>query len=452
MSKINESLIKYLSVVLVCLLFFCACSQEPSSTDSITFSSEFKVFMKNSKKTIQNKYESGYFREDSGTFNKDLALLSFSLAAAPSVENGAKSLNSMKFENLEQFTNDDSNVNGCSYVMGHRKVDDKNLVAVFICGLNYSVEWAGNFTLGESGNHEGFDTAAGEIYSDLKNYLTQYCPQGNIKLWITGYSRAAAIADILAVNIIENGEIEVSQKDIFAYAFAPPASVSGSEDYSCIQNIFVDSDVVPAVPPATQSSDYGLTMPGVEIKMSSTPDNLNECLHTYVGSDVDMPEFTADDSYSTPAEFLEYFVNGITSATEDTSAASFESREKYYSTVQTRLVYLTEILMKNNAAGLSALKDYITKNKDQLAVLAFQWTIGDGFYESLYPLLDSCGTEYDSTELKNACSILPSIRLNTNLVVFGLGFVSDSEKAANAMYIVYCHYPEVCYALLKDYN
>ena len=140
-----------------------------------------------------------------------------------------------------------------------------------------------SMTIGESGNHEGFETAATEVYSALKEYLEQYCPQGNLKLWITGYSRAAALSDVLAVKIISNGEVEVSQKDLFVYAFEPPVSVSSdianNEDYTCIHNIYVESDIVPSIAPAIESADYGLSRPGVDLKMDVTVDGLEAGIH-----------------------------------------------------------------------------------------------------------------------------------------------------------------------------
>lgn len=449
----KKSVIKIFSVLLVCLLIFCACSNEPSA-DRIMFHSEIDVLLKSGKKRILNRYESAFFNEDARVFDKDLALLSYALAASTSEDNAVKTLKAMRFDNLVHHWNDDSSINGCSYVIGHRKVYDHNLVAVYIRGIGYSVEWAGNMTIGESGNHAGFETAAAEVYSALKDYLNVYCPEGNFKLWITGYSRAAALTDVLAYSIIRQEEIQIAQKDLFVYAFEPPASVSDEivEGFPCIHNIFVESDIVASIPPAIQTADYGLSRPGTEIKMKSSANRVNTALHKYVGPDVDMPEFTPGDDYSDPAQFLEYFIKGVTGTAEDPSAASLESREKFYTTIQTRLTYLTEVLMKNNRAGLSALMQYISDNKDQLITIFFRWIADDGFYNDLKPILDSCGTEYEPSELKTACTLLPSLYLNANLDIFLLTLEADESMQNNAMYIVSCHYPEVCYALLKGYG
>ncbi len=444
----KKSAIKVLSVLLVCLLFLCACSHDSSSSDStttssrdsLTFSSDLRVFLGKSKISILNRYESDYFRKNACTFDKDLAILTHALAFSSSRDSAVTNLENMLFEDIKKYENS-GNKDGCTYIISHRKVDNYELVAVYIKGLGYDIEWAGNLTLGDTGTHLGFKTAADEVYSNLKTYLNNYCSQSSLKLWITGYSRTAAIADVLAVDIITNAEIEIDQKDLFVYAFEPPTSVADDTEYPCIHNIFVESDLVPAVPPTS----YGLSRPGVDHKLSSSVDNLNDCLHKYVSTDVSMPTFTSSTDYSTPAEFLEYFVNGVTCSKTDSSAASLESRATYYSDIQPRIVYLAEVLLKNDSKGLNAL---INSVKNNLA-LALPWITGDSFYNSLYPMLDTCGTEYNADTLKNACSIVPSLYLNTDLVSFLTAFATDSDKMNNAMYLISCHNPEVCYALLK---
>ena len=65
------------------------------------------------------------------------------------------------------------------------------LIACAIRGLGYETEWAGNFTMGEKDEHQGFQDAAHKVISFLQEY-SKSNPQisGNVKLWITGFSRA----------------------------------------------------------------------------------------------------------------------------------------------------------------------------------------------------------------------------------------------------------------------
>ena len=450
MKNITKALLIFLILILIC-----SCNSNPSPySDRIDFYSEIDVLLASSKKRIYNTYKTEYFRQDARTYNKDLALLSYALAASDSPDNAVKTLNSMQFGNLDQHWNNLDLPNSCSFVIGQRKIDSQTLVAVYIKGIGYNAEWAGNLTMGQSGNHVGFETAAEEVLDALKQYLDTNCPNQNFKLWITGYSRGAAITNVLAVSVLNQDDIPINTKDLFVYSFEPPASVkltSETEDYSCIHNIYAESDLVAAIPPTIPSADYGLVRPGVEYKMASDPQLVNACLHKHFGSDVNMPEFVSSEIFSTPAEFLEYFVEGVTSAATDPDAASLESREKFYSTIQERITYLAEVLMGNNRAGLNALMDYIKENEDQLVTIILKWITVDGaFYENLSAILDNCGVEYDDTKLQNACTILQSVVKNTNLVRFLLGFVTGTLKTTNVMYLAACHYPEVCYVLLKE--
>lgn len=442
-------------LVLLTLILICSCNSNPSPySDRINFYSEIDVLLASNKKRIYNTYKTDYFRQDARIYNKDLALLSYALAASDSPDNAVKTLNSMQFGNLDQHWNNLDLPNSCSFVIGQRMVDDQVLVAVYIKGIGYNTEWSGNLTMGQIGNHTGFETAAEEVYDALKQYLDTNCPNQNFKLWITGYSRAAAITSVLAVSILNQEGISVDAKDLFVYSFEPPASVkltSETEDYSCIHNIYAESDLVAAIPPAIPSADYGLVRPGNNYKMASDPDLVNACLHKHFGSDVNMPEFVSSEDFNTPAEFLAYFEKGVTSATTDPDAASLESRDSYYSTIQTRITYLAEVLMKNNRVGLNALIDYLTENQDQLITIISKWIAeDDGFYNDLSAILDDCGATYDAAQLQNACTILQSVIKNTNLVSFLLGFVTGTLKTTNVMYLAACHYPEVCYVLLKE--
>lgn len=437
----------FVPFLLVFVLLFCACQQDPTPApeDEITFSSEIDVMLKSGTTTIRNVYRSDYFRDDACDFDKDLALLSFALADSTSDDNAVNFLSAMKFSNLEQHWNTADEINRCSFVIGHRKVDNCDLLAVYIKGTRYNPEWAGNLTIGETGDHEGFRLAALEVYIALKDYIAAYYPNKNLKIWITGYSRAAAISNVVAFNIIDRKELKVKQSDLFVYAFEPPASISSDKarEFQCVHNIMAESDIVASVPPAT----YGLSRVGTDHKMSSDPIKLNTCLHVFVDPTIKMPTFTPGDDYENPAEFLEYFLNLIMVAApeEQPQAPSFESRSSYYSTIQTRLAYLVEILMKDNRAGLGALMEFLTEKGYMQALTS--WLLTDGqFYTDLKTLLDDKEIDYNAERLETACSLVSNLKDNTNLISNAASLLLAKD---NVMYIINCHYPEVCYALLK---
>ena len=58
--------------------------------------------------------------------------------------------------------------------IGMKKLaDGRILIPVAIRGSNYEREWTSNVTLGESGEAQGFSTAAGIVFSDVKSYIAR---------------------------------------------------------------------------------------------------------------------------------------------------------------------------------------------------------------------------------------------------------------------------------------
>lgn len=141
------------------------------------------------------------------------------------------------------------------------------LVALPIRGGGYGSEWASNFKIGISGEHEGFKEARDNVLAFLKDYLEELQPDEsrNIKLWITGYSRAGATANLVAGALDDNLSLPngctTTLKDIYCYTFeAPQGAVKSSlpsynnpyvnTDYKNIHNIINLNDIVPLVAPS----------------------------------------------------------------------------------------------------------------------------------------------------------------------------------------------------------
>jgi len=145
------------------------------------------------------------------------------------------------------------------------------VIAVAIRGDKYENEWQSNFTLGDEARHKGFGQAANLVLDRVLSYYTSYPSPLPTKFWITGFSRAAAIANLVAADL---GHVLEKEKDnIFAYTFASPAAVQtdgelGAEaGFGYIYNILGCADVIPQfVPKQWGFSRYGIDcwMNGVE--------------------------------------------------------------------------------------------------------------------------------------------------------------------------------------------
>ncbi|GAC42136.1 stalk domain-containing protein [Paenibacillus popilliae] len=148
-------------------------------------------------------------------------------------------------------------------VAAHKKitVDEKDytLIALAIRGGGYGAEWAGNFRLGETGQHEGFEIAKERVLTFLREYIKNKGITGDIKLWLTGFSRAAATANLVAGALDDGadlGNCTLTPENLYAFCFEAPAgalydNVHGKSLYNNIINIINPNDLVTKVAPAT---------------------------------------------------------------------------------------------------------------------------------------------------------------------------------------------------------
>ena len=72
-----------------------------------------------------------------------------------------------------------------------------------------------------SGNHEGFSNSKNQVGDFLKKYIKDKNIKGKTKIWIVGFSRGAAVANMLAGEItarkITFDNVNFGRKDIYAY-------------------------------------------------------------------------------------------------------------------------------------------------------------------------------------------------------------------------------------------
>ena len=166
------------------------------------------------------------------------------------------------------------------------------LIAVPIRGGGYGGEWVSNFHVWEDAssygkNHTGFQKAANGVLSWLKFYVNRHKDliKGDLKLWIAGYSRGAAVANLLGHmlndaamnNSMSGAKMDVA--DIYVYTFATPAgatvkSATSSYDPN-IYNIVNPIDLVPHVAPLA----WGFTRYGTTLTLPS--DNNNQLWTVY---------------------------------------------------------------------------------------------------------------------------------------------------------------------------
>lgn len=193
------------------------------------------------------------------------------------------------------------------------------LLAVIPRSSGYEREWAGNFTVGASGLHKGFNAARDELLRFTKQYIERHGISGSVKLWTAGHSRGGAAANLLGGFLADAGSdylgVGLTPDDVYCYTFACPtnqpnsgtvtkaealrvaggrgAGGSGSEQssaaddtpgaawsytagdagetidpagerYRCIHNYLLDCDAVPMLPFAA----WGFTRYGVDTEVN----------------------------------------------------------------------------------------------------------------------------------------------------------------------------------------
>ena len=128
------------------------------------------------------------------------------------------------------------------------------LIAVAARGAGYGAEWASNLTLGTAGEHEGFRDAVNKAKVTFDQFVADQVQSGEkVKYWVCGYSRAGAVANMLAGDITDDlAKYHTTQKDVYGYTFECAAGADSAVDpdgtkYPNIHNIINKLDAIPRV-------------------------------------------------------------------------------------------------------------------------------------------------------------------------------------------------------------
>ncbi len=239
-------------------------------------------------------YSDSYFLTND--YNIDLAKASFALTYASDYIDSSKEANAnfidimtkMGYSNFyaNEYLYEETDVFGIGVQISSKQTrldgEDKTIVAASIRGFDYGYEWTSNFYIGQSGDHEGFKIASKVVIHELDNYI-ENLDNKNIILWLGGYSRGGAVANMTAayldnyINYKKNGswlidEVEPSIsfdldfEDLYCYTFeaargAYNSNIEAMKDVTTnIHNFVNESDLVPMlVPEKLGFGHYGRT-------------------------------------------------------------------------------------------------------------------------------------------------------------------------------------------------
>ena len=165
-----------------------------------------------------------------------------------------------------------------------KQVNGYTVVAVTVRSGGYYREWSNNMWLGDGSKsdmmHEGWYDCAKKVETFVENYISDKKVNGDVKLWLAGFSRGGAVINLASAfidqkiyekkyNIFEGANINVTKDHVYAYTFeaAQGANINSKtmrhprdEAYNNIFNIVNPNDLVTKV----GMSAWGFTRFGVD--------------------------------------------------------------------------------------------------------------------------------------------------------------------------------------------
>jgi hypothetical protein len=440
--------------------------------------------LKDSDTSAVYYYKDEYFKKDSYQYNEQLATMSLSLAlsAFGSSDVGAdyqnKSNNAKNLLKEIGFTDIKTNdwftkkpeMDSIGAIAGQKKITENGkeytLIALAVRGGGYESEWASNFTLGKDGYHQGFSEARDQVLQFLtKEYIEANGISGNIKIWVTGFSRAAATANLVAGKIDEGVSFPhciLKLEDMYAYTFETPAGALESkvkgEVYKNIFNVINVNDPVPRVAP----KEWKFSRFGKDIVLPSS-ENTTEKLYkklvnnmqkrfislapntNYLVDDFTMKKikwsaiFPGGDPFiynATQSIFLDDFVKVIANE-------AFKNRSSYTKHYEETL---RQTFASMNGTGDTEIWKIVSKKLANLIVYE-RWSELKQLFVPLY--LENwlkqasleAGEVYEKENLKPLTTVIQSLK-NHPVMLYALG--TQRESLAQA------HYPELCLAWLQS--
>ncbi len=441
-------------------------------------------------------YADEYFYDTSMNYNSSLATMSLCLAMSAfgsgevsSYTNKSVNVKALMeelmftdFETTKSFTEKPTS-DSIAAAISQKRIRDKNgevytLLAVAVRGGGYEQEWASNFTIGQNDNHTGFSAAANQVINFIKNYITAHDIEGSIKLWVTGYSRAAATSNLVA-GYLDQGtslgsNVSLQKKDLFAYCFETPAGTTDTDandtnKYGNIYNIINPNDLVTKVAPTAMGfRRYGIdrVLPTRENKYNSYSQDTEAMLKQYnalestgeyklnqfVYKRIDLSNFwpggkeiiyEADEQMPMSA-FLDETFNKL--------VYGYISRDKYYNDIENGIRELCKALFVDESKTSKVIEATMKKIEENIV-----WLVGEFIFNTkgsygtlanyLVEALNEQGVKgFDSAQIKKAAEPLLG-----SLVDYIANNIDDLITIVdNSDYFFPAHYPELCLAWMQS--
>ena len=246
-----------------------AFAEEADNQNIYGYKNTFNYFS-SGEKTADYVYSNEFFKDSGKISNEHLRTMSLALSLAlygTDTENASELFRNIGFsvDDLKLEEADVTSEDTIGTAISHKDItflDDSEtkVVAVAIRGDHYFDEWKNNFDCGTEGDIKGIAEAAAKVVDRIKAYEEEFGQKG-AKIWIAGYSRGGAVADLVGKYINEHpDEFGISADDLYDYTFEALRASSTDNNYENIHNVINPNDVVPIVYP----EEWGIYNAGVD--------------------------------------------------------------------------------------------------------------------------------------------------------------------------------------------
>ena len=253
------------------------------------------------------------FAQDAGGGSKELMMVSAKASKAVYNRNDIrKGLEELGFdtETIVQEDYDCLAPHSVGVTIAHQIVRDGQgnpvtLYAVIVRGTEGTLEWISDFEVGGGDVSLGFDEAAKRVMGYFEEYVRDHPPlqgsyrDGKYKVWLTGHSRGAAVANLMAGRYLKG---IVPAENVYCYGFATPNVARNTTRDNNIINFVIDGDVVPRAPLSEWGFyRYGLTVyysndkvGNIKVNSPEDMDDLVSLLLACASTQAEYAEMTAD--------------------------------------------------------------------------------------------------------------------------------------------------------------
>jgi len=297
--------------------------------------------------TWEFPYSDEWFLQPDNVFNREMAKGSIGLVVSaykplkkqpgltPQYE---VYLSGAGFENIYTFGYDQvDSPNTFAGCIAQKKIGEFTIVAVAGRGSGYSKEWGGNLEIGTGTDHEGFRRGADILKEELDRYLQKNPAEGQVCLWVVGYSRSSASGNLAAAEWTASGRFD----RVYAYFFACPRVTTKPVKSGNIFNICGSQDFVTQVP----MQCYGYERNGTDLFLPSAETTCDYGRMKTAASET-ARKLTGLALTNNP-EFNLFFRMGISLLSD-----IFQTREEYTNLMQERLI---SAIPKNDVEGMTAM-------------------------------------------------------------------------------------------------